>query len=57
MAVAWLKLFLAGEEEYRELLFGEMPSEITEKLSRFEYHQKLINSAIPEVIFVKYRYD
>ena len=39
MAVAWLKLFLDGEEEYRELLFGEMPSEITEKLSRFEYHK------------------
>ncbi len=37
MAVAWLKLFLDGEEEYRELLFGEMPSEITEQLSRFEY--------------------
>ena len=37
MAVAWLKWFLDGEEEYRELLFGEMPSEITEQLSRFEY--------------------
>ena len=37
MTVAWLKLFLDGEEEYRELLFGEMPSEITEQLSRFEY--------------------
>lgn len=36
MAVAWLKLFLEGEEEYREMLFGEMPSEITEQLSRFE---------------------
>ena len=39
MAVAWLKLFLDGEEEYRELLFGEMPSEITEQLSRFEYSE------------------
>ena len=39
MAVAWLKLFLDGEEEYRELLFGEMPSEITEQLSRFEYQK------------------
>jgi triacylglycerol lipase len=39
MAVAWLKLFLDGEEEYRELLFGEMPSEITEQLSRFEHSE------------------
>ena len=52
MAVAWLKLFLDGEEEYRELLFGEMPSEITEKLSRRISNKKLINSAIPEVIFL-----
>jgi len=39
MTVAWLKLFLDGEEEYRELLFGEMPSEITEQLSRFEFSE------------------
>jgi hypothetical protein len=39
MAVAWLKLFLDGEEEYRELLFGEMPSEITEQLSRFDFSE------------------
>ncbi len=39
MAVAWLKLFLDGEEEYRELLFGEMPSETTEQLSRFQFSE------------------
>ena len=39
MAVAWLKLFLDGEEEYRELLFGEMPSEVTEQLSRFDFSE------------------
>ncbi len=39
MSVAWLKLFLDGEEEYREMLFGDMPSEISEQLSRFEYHK------------------
>ena len=39
MSVAWLKLFLDGEEEYREMLFGDMPSEVTQQLSRFEYHK------------------
>ena len=39
MSVAWLKLFLDGEEEYREMLFGDMPFEVTQQLSRFEYHK------------------
>lgn len=34
MAVAWLKLFLDGEEEYRELVFGERAQEDADRLSR-----------------------
>lgn len=37
MAVAWLKLFLDGEEAYRELLFGEMPASDRDRLSNWEY--------------------
>ena len=42
MSVAWLELFLDGEEEYREMLFGDMPSEVTQQLSRFEYHKERV---------------
>lgn len=34
MAVAWLKLFLDGEEEYRELVFGDRTQEDADRLSR-----------------------
>ncbi len=37
MAVAWLKLFMDGDESYRELVFGEMPAEDAERLSKWEY--------------------
>ena len=37
VAVAWLKLFLDGEEEHRELLFGDLPAADRERLSRWEY--------------------
>ncbi len=36
VAVAWLKLFLDGEEEHRALLFGGLPNDIQGRLSRFE---------------------
>jgi hypothetical protein len=34
MAVAWLKLFLDGEEAYRELVFGDLAPEDADRLSR-----------------------
>jgi hypothetical protein len=34
MAVAWLKLFVDGEEAYRELVFGERAPEDADRLSR-----------------------
>ena len=37
MAVAWLKLFLDGEEAYRDLLFGELPASDRDRLSNIEY--------------------
>lgn len=37
MAVAWLKLFVDGDESYRELVFGEMPAVDRERLSVWEY--------------------
>jgi triacylglycerol lipase len=39
MSVAWLKLFVDGEEEYRDLLFGEMPDADRERLSKWEYQE------------------
>lgn len=39
MAVAWLKLFVDGEEEYRELVFGELPASDRERLSRWEFEE------------------
>ena len=40
MAVAWLKLFVDGDEEYRELVFGEMPTGDRERLSKWEYSEQ-----------------
>lgn len=37
MAVAWLKLFLDGEEAYRDLLFTESPPTDLERLSKWEF--------------------
>lgn len=37
MAVAWLKLFVDGDESYREIVFGELPATDRERLSRFEF--------------------
>lgn len=37
IAVAWLKLFVDEDENYREIVFGDMPIEDSERLSRFEY--------------------
>ena len=34
MAVAWLKLFVDGEEAYRELVFGELDPEDADRLSQ-----------------------
>ena len=39
MAVAWLKLFVDGDESYRDLVFGDMPARDRERLSRFEYSE------------------
>ena len=37
MAVAWLKLFMDGEEAYRELVFGDLPPADRDRLSNWEY--------------------
>lgn len=37
MAVAWLKLFMDGEEAYRDLVFGEIPPTDRERLSNWEF--------------------
>jgi cutinase len=37
MAVAWLKLFVDGDENYRSLVFGEMPAADSSRLSRLEF--------------------
>lgn len=37
MAVAWLKLFVDGEEDYREMIFGDMPAGDREQLSDWEF--------------------
>jgi len=36
MSIAWLKLFVNGEEEYRDLVFGEMPIADRERVSKLE---------------------
>ena len=40
MSVAWLKLFVDGDEEYRELVFGEMPARDRERLSKWEFSEQ-----------------
>ena len=35
--VAWLKLYLDGDDSYRELVFGSLPKKDSERISRFEY--------------------
>lgn len=37
MAVAWLKLYVDGDESYRDLVFGEMPEK--DRLSKFEFNE------------------
>lgn len=37
LGVAWLKYFVEGDEEYRELVYGELPAEHRARLSRFEF--------------------
>lgn len=39
MAVAWLKLFVDGDENYRDLVFSEMPAADRERLSRLEFSE------------------
>jgi len=39
MSVAWLKLFVDGDEEYRDLVFGDMPASDRERLSRWEFEE------------------
>lgn len=39
MGVAWLKLFVDGEEEYRDLVFGELPESDRERLSKWEFEE------------------
>jgi len=39
MAVAWLKLFVDGDESYRELVFAEMPASDRERLSKWEFSE------------------
>ena len=40
MSVAWLKLFVDGDEDYRELVFGEMPARDRERLSKWEFSEQ-----------------
>ncbi len=37
MAVAWLKLFVDGDENYRDAVFGEIPVSDRERLSKLEF--------------------
>ena len=36
MGVAWLKLFVDGDEAYRDFVFGELPAQDRERISRLE---------------------
>jgi alpha-beta hydrolase superfamily lysophospholipase len=36
MGVAWLKLFVDGDEAYRDIVFGELPARDRERISRLE---------------------
>jgi len=37
LGVAWLKYFVDGDEDYRDLIYGELPAEQRARLSRFEF--------------------
>ncbi len=37
LGVAWLKYFLDEDEDYRDIVFGELPAEQRARLSRFEF--------------------
>ena len=39
MGVAWLKLFVDGDESYREFVFGEMPASDRVRLSKLEFSE------------------
>ncbi len=39
MAVAWLKLFMDGDESYRDAIFGDMPVTDRERLSDWEFSE------------------
>jgi len=39
MGVAWLKLFVDGDENYRDIVFGEMPESDRERLSKWEFSE------------------
>ena len=39
MAVAWLKLFVDGDESYRQLVFGEFSATDQERFSRFDFSE------------------
>jgi len=39
LGVAWLKYFVDGDEDYRDLIYGELPAEQRARLSRFEFVQ------------------
>tara|TARA_B110000858_G_scaffold194218_1_gene248182 strand:+ start:34117 stop:34989 length:873 start_codon:yes stop_codon:yes gene_type:complete len=39
MAVAWLKLFVDEDENYRDLVFGEMPASDRERLSKLKFSE------------------
>lgn len=37
LGVAWLKYFVDGDEEYRDIIYGELPAGQRERLSRLEF--------------------
>ena len=39
LGVAWLKLYVDGDQRYMPFIFGEMPAADREKISRSEFHQ------------------
>lgn len=39
LGVAWLKLFVDGDEAYRELVYGDLPDNQQERLSRWQFDQ------------------
>ncbi len=39
LGVAWLKLYVDGDERYKDFIFGDIPSADKERLSKVELHQ------------------